>query len=57
MSKLMCKDLGLAQDSATRLQCPIPLGAATHQFYRIVLGAGDGDKDFAYVYQYLKGKL
>ena len=52
----MCKDLGLAQDLATRLKCPIPLGAATHQFYRLVNGAGDGEKDFTYVYQYLKGK-
>ncbi|KAK6620029.1 hypothetical protein RUM44_006429 [Polyplax serrata] len=56
MSKLMCKDLGLAQDIATRLRVSIPLGAATHQFYRLVLTMGDGDKDFSYVYQYLKGK-
>lgn len=56
MSKLMCKDLGLAQDIATRLQVSIPLGASTHQFYRLVNTFGDGDKDFSYVYQYLKGK-
>lgn len=55
-SQLMCKDLGLAQDIATRLKVSIPLGASTHQFYRLVCSRGDGEKDFAFVYQYLKDK-
>lgn len=57
MSVLMCKDLGLAQDIATRLKVSIPLGSSTHQFYRLVNALGDGNKDFSYVYQYLKGKV
>jgi len=36
---LMTKDLGLAQNSATRSSSAIPLGALAHQLYRLVNNA------------------
>lgn len=51
---LMTKDLGLAQNSATRSSSPIPLGALAHQIYRLMAVRGYGSKDFSSVYQFLQ---
>nr|CAD7587700.1 unnamed protein product [Timema genevievae] len=53
-SKLMAKDLSLAQDAANHSQSPIPLGALAHQLYRIMVLSGWADKDFSSVYEYIK---
>jgi 3-hydroxyisobutyrate dehydrogenase len=52
----MAKDLGLAQEAATRTQTPIPLGSLAHQVYRAVIAQGYRNKDFSVIYQFLKGK-
>jgi len=51
---LMAKDLGLAQNSATRSNSAIPLGALAHQLYRIMTVRGFANKDFSSVYQFLQ---
>jgi len=51
---LITKDLGLAAGIATASNTPIPLGAAAHQIYRTLQCKGLGNKDFSYVYEYLK---
>ncbi|XP_067003225.2 3-hydroxyisobutyrate dehydrogenase, mitochondrial [Anabrus simplex] len=53
-TKLMVKDLGLAQDAATKSQTPVPLGSLAHQIYRTMVARGFADKDFSSVYQFLK---
>ncbi|KAH0955928.1 hypothetical protein HN011_007516 [Eciton burchellii] len=53
---LMAKDLGLAQEAATRTQTPIPLGSLAHQVYRAAIAQGYCNKDFSVIYQFLKGK-
>nr|CAD7438376.1 unnamed protein product [Timema bartmani] len=53
-SRLMAKDLSLAQDAANHSQSPIPLGALAHQLYRIMVSSGWADKDFSSVYEYIK---
>ena len=50
----MAKDLGLAQNSATRSNSAIPLGALAHQLYRIMTVRGFANKDFSSVYQFLQ---
>ncbi|XP_044738210.1 3-hydroxyisobutyrate dehydrogenase, mitochondrial [Chrysoperla carnea] len=52
---LVLKDLGLAQDAATDTHSTIFLGALSHQIYSTLSNNGFGNKDFAYVYQFLKG--
>lgn len=52
---LMAKDLGLAQEAALDSGSPIPLGAAAHQFYRIMMRNGYALKDFSAVYEFLRG--
>lgn len=54
---LIAKDLGIAEAAALSCNTPLPLGAATHQLYRTMMLNGYHDKDFAAVYEYLKGKL
>lgn len=54
--KLIAKDLGLAENAALSCGAPVPLTAITHQLYRSLMVNGYGDKDFAYIYQFLKGK-
>ncbi|CAD6197410.1 unnamed protein product [Caenorhabditis auriculariae] len=52
---LMAKDLSLAQNAATNVQAPTPLGSLSHQIYRLL--AQDPQfqaKDFGVVYQFLK---
>merc|ERR550539_699007 len=51
---LMTKDLGLAQDAATRAQSATPLGSLAHQIYRVMCNAGYADKDFSAAFQFLK---
>jgi len=51
---LIAKDLGLAQNLATRTGSAIPMGSLAHQFYRILTLQGNGNKDFSFIYQMLK---
>lgn len=51
---LMTKDLGLAQDAATRAQAATPLGSLAHQMYRVMCNAGYAEKDFSSAFQFLK---
>lgn len=53
---LMAKDLGLAQDAATRAQAATPLGSLAHQIYRVMCNAGYSEKDFSSAFQFLKEK-
>lgn len=53
--KLIAKDLGLAQDVATKSHTPITMGALAHQLYMTMQTKGLGDKDFAIIYDYLQG--
>jgi len=50
---LMTKDLGLAQDAATRAQVSAPLGSLAHQIYRVMCNAGYAEKDFSSAFQFL----
>jgi 3-hydroxyisobutyrate dehydrogenase len=52
---LVAKDLGLAEGVALSCNAPVPLGAAAHQLYRTLIANGYGNKDFASIYQLLKG--
>ena len=49
----MCKDLGLAQDAATKAQAPTPLGSLSHQIYRVMTNSGYATKDFSSAFQFL----
>jgi len=51
---LMTKDLGLAQDAATRAQAATPLGSLSHQIYRVMCNAGYAEKDFSSAFQFLR---
>ena len=51
---LMTKDLGLAQDAATRTQAATPLGSLAHQMYRVMCNAGYAEKDFSSAFKFLK---
>jgi len=51
---LMTKDLGLAQDAATRAQSPTPLGSLAHQMYRVMCNAGYAEKDFSSAFKFLQ---
>lgn len=53
-SALMTKDLGLAQNAATKTLTPTPLGSLSHQLYRILVQKGFGSKDFSSIYTFLK---
>ncbi|XP_074653147.1 3-hydroxyisobutyrate dehydrogenase, mitochondrial-like isoform X2 [Tubulanus polymorphus] len=51
---LMTKDLGLAQNAATHVHAPTPLGSLAHQLYRVMCNSGYGPKDFSSTYQFLQ---
>ncbi|XP_042234893.1 3-hydroxyisobutyrate dehydrogenase, mitochondrial-like isoform X2 [Homarus americanus] len=51
---LMTKDLGLAQDAATKTLSPTPLGSLSHQIYRLMTNSGLAEKDFSSVFQFLQ---
>lgn len=53
---LITKDLGLAQNAATSVKAPTPLGSLAHQIYRIMCQTGYADRDFAAVYQMLASR-
>ena len=52
-TKLMTKDLGLAQNAATESKSPTPLGSLSHQLYRALCSHGYGHKDFSVIYEFL----
>ncbi|ESO10157.1 hypothetical protein HELRODRAFT_156397 [Helobdella robusta] len=54
-SKLMAKDLGLAQTSAMLTSTPTPLGSLAHHMYRMLCNSGYAEKDFASIYLFLQG--
>lgn len=51
---LMAKDLGLAQDAATKTVTPTPLGSLAHQIYRVMCNSGLADKDFSSIFKLLQ---
>ncbi|XP_031832519.2 3-hydroxyisobutyrate dehydrogenase, mitochondrial isoform X1 [Nomia melanderi] len=53
-TSLMTKDLGLAQSAATKVEATIPLGSLANQIMKAIMAQGFSDKDFSYVYQFLK---
>jgi len=55
-TSLMTKDLGLAQDAATRTGAPTPLGSLAHQVYRVMCKSGYAEKDFSSAYRFLQEK-
>ena len=56
MVNLMCKDLGLAQELASKSHSPIPLGSAAAQLYELHKYNGAGMKDFSSILQMLQDK-
>jgi len=46
--------LGLAQDAATALKQPTPLGSLAHQIYRIMSQQEYGDLDFSSVFKFIQ---
>ena len=65
----MTKDLGLAQDAATRTQAATPLGSLAHQvilnfqtlhnlflfqMYRVMCNAGYAEKDFSSAFKFIR---
>lgn len=51
---LLAKDLNLAQSISVDSQSPTPMGALASQIYRIMANNGHGDKDFSYLYHFIK---
>jgi len=51
---LMTKDLGLAQDAATRVQAATPLGSLSHQIYRVMCNGGYAEKDFSSAFKFIR---
>ena len=50
----MLKDLGLAQDAATRTSTATPLGSAALHIYRLMCNSGEfATKDFSSAFQFL----
>ncbi|CAK9305041.1 unnamed protein product [Gordionus sp. m RMFG-2023] len=55
---LMCKDLTLGQNIANNKSVYCPLGSVAHQIYKYLNANPDASqKDFAYVYPFISGKL
>ncbi|KAJ9582887.1 hypothetical protein L9F63_022766, partial [Diploptera punctata] len=54
LTRLMFKDLTLAQDMAARTTTKTPLGSSAHKVYSKMLNNGFAEKDFSSVYQFLK---
>ncbi|XP_071514761.1 3-hydroxyisobutyrate dehydrogenase, mitochondrial [Panulirus ornatus] len=53
---LMTKDLGLAQDAASKTLTPTPLGSLAYQVYRLMTNSGLAEKDFSSVFLFLQEK-
>ncbi len=56
MSKMMLKDLRLAQHAAESVNASIPLGAETTALYDLFVNQGGGEKDFSAIIQFIKGE-
>lgn len=54
MVNLMSKDLGLAQELASKSHSPIPLGSAAGQLFELHKYNGQGSKDFSSILQMLQ---
>lgn len=52
----LSQDLSLAQMASTDTNSPTPLGSMAYNFYKQMSNQGLANKDFAYVYEYLKSK-
>ena len=52
---LMRKDLGLALDAAKGVDANTPLGASVSQLYDMIAQRDFGNKDFGFIYQFIKG--
>eukprot|EP01083_Nonionella_stella_P072804 196421_1 len=52
---LMRKDLGLALDAAKGADANTPLAASVSQLYDMISQRGFGNKDFGFIYQFIKG--
>lgn len=50
------KDLSLAQMAATETNSTTPLGSMAYNLYKQMSNQGFADKDFAFVYDYIKSK-
>ena len=53
---LMAKDVGLAEAAAEATDSPTPLGSHALALYRAAIEAGNADKDFSVIFQWLAGK-
>lgn len=56
MSKMMLKDLRLAQHAAEAADTPIPLGGMTAELYELFVNQGNGDVDFSGIIKMLEKK-
>ncbi|MCX7377984.1 MAG: 3-hydroxyisobutyrate dehydrogenase [Alphaproteobacteria bacterium] len=56
-TKLMVKDLRLAQEAAEAGGAPTPLGAHTTRIFEAMLEDGHGDRDFSIIAQWLGAKF
>ncbi|XP_053401884.1 3-hydroxyisobutyrate dehydrogenase, mitochondrial-like [Mercenaria mercenaria] len=48
------QDLGLAQNAATAMKSPTPMGSLAHQMYRTMTNHGYGGKDFSSAFMFLQ---
>ena len=53
---ILSQDLSLAQMASTDTNSPTPLGSMAYNFYKQLSNQGLANKDFAYVYEYIKSK-
>jgi 3-hydroxyisobutyrate dehydrogenase len=53
---MMLKDLRLAQEAANSVQASTPLGAEAAQIYGLMVGQGQGNRDFSGVFRFLAAK-
>ena len=52
---LMRKDLNLALEAAKGVSANTPLGSSVSQLYDMIAQRGYGNKDFGFIYQFIKG--
>jgi 3-hydroxyisobutyrate dehydrogenase len=57
LSRLMLKDLKLAQEAAAKAGAATPLGAQAEAMYALFDRLGFGGKDFSAVLQLMRGRL
>jgi 3-hydroxyisobutyrate dehydrogenase-like beta-hydroxyacid dehydrogenase len=53
---LKLKDLSLAQMAAIDTQSPTAMGSMAYNIYKQMSSQGFSNKDFAFVYEYLRSK-